>query len=259
MAVAVGARGVGVGALVGVGDGVAVGVFVAVGDGVAVCVGVGSGVAVGVFVAVGSGVAVCVGVGSGVAVGVFVAVGDGVAVRVGVGSGVAVGVFVAVGVAVGCASAVAVISATTVARVSGVAVGIGVEVGWASAVAVISATTVARVSGAGAGSPQASAMSDTQRARASGRLRLVEIVAPVHRKFGRAGETSPLASMLVRSVASVEGYSAIRQPPLLRRQPIYHEILVPPNAAVIRVAVDAVGYRHVARLGYGVHPYIHDA
>ena len=97
----------------------------------------------------------------------------------------------------------AVISATTVARASGVAVGIGVAAGWARAVAVISATTVARASGvgaalgseatgdetaAGAGSPQASAMSDTQRTRASGRLRLAEIIPPVHEKSdARAG------------------------------------------------------------------------
>ena len=46
-----------------------------------------------------------------------------------------------VGVEVGLASAVEVISATTVARALGVAVGIGVTVGCASAVAVISATT----------------------------------------------------------------------------------------------------------------------
>ena len=87
----------------------------------------------------------------------------------------------------GWARAVAVISATTVARASGVALGIGVAVGWASAVAVISATTVARASGAGAAlwsdaagagvvagadSPQARAMNNTQRARASDRLRL---------------------------------------------------------------------------------------
>ena len=95
------------------------------------------------------------------------------------------------GVAVGLASAVAVISATTVARALGVAVGIGVSVGCARAVAVISATTVARVSGAalgrdatgdetaaGAGSPQASDMSDTQRARASDRLRLWRLLPP---------------------------------------------------------------------------------
>ena len=57
---------------------------------------------------------------------------------------VGIGVCVGVGVSVGRTIAVAVISATTVARTSGV----GVSVGLAIAVAVISATTVARTSGA---------------------------------------------------------------------------------------------------------------
>ena len=74
----------------------------------------------------------------------------------------------------------------------------GVAVGLARAVAVISATTVARASGAGgtlwseaageevaagAGSPQASDMSDTQRARANDRLKW-RLLPPVRKESG---------------------------------------------------------------------------
>ena len=77
------------------------------------------------------------------------------------------------------ARAVAVISAKTVARASGVGAALGSDAATGDA--------AADGAGAGAGSPQASAMSDAQRARASARLRRVEIAAPVHKKSGRAG------------------------------------------------------------------------
>ena len=81
------------------------------------------------------------------------------------------------------ARAVAVISAKTVARASGVGEALGSE----------ATTGDAAADGAGAGSPQASAMSDAQRARASAKLRRVEIAAPVHKKSGRAGVSVRLA------------------------------------------------------------------
>ena len=84
---------VGVGILVGVGEGVSVGVGWLVGVGAVVTVGVG--VIVGVGISVGVGVGSSVGVG--VALGVMVGVGISVGVAVGEGSSVGLGISVGVG------------------------------------------------------------------------------------------------------------------------------------------------------------------
>ena len=73
------------------------------------------------------------------------------------------------------------LSSTTAARASGVGAALGSDATGDEA-----AATGEEIA-AGDGSPQARAISDTQRARASDRLRLAEIIPPVHEKSdGRA-------------------------------------------------------------------------
>ena len=196
--------------------GVGVGALVEVGDGVATCVDVGDGAAV--DVGVRDGATVCVGVGDGVAVcvGVCVAVGDGAAE-----TGVSVGVGVSVSESAGDsgasgdigegASGTAMAAAAAFGSESAVGVsGTDVAVKFATAVAAAARIIYGLAGGLADCWAQARTMSDTQRTRVSGRLRLVEIISSVHKKSGVWASVSfwrPNSFRVSKYMGIVERYS----------------------------------------------------